>query len=141
MRRTDCSRGRRGISLLWALIALIILSFVTTAVLGLLRVRRGWEDDQLRRIQAAWLAEGGAERAASRLSADPSYPGETWEIPAESLDGRRAAEVLIAVAPLPGDSGSRRITVTARYPKEGTIFAKHQQTWTIATRKKAGEDQ
>lgn len=135
--RNDRRRpARRGISLLSAMVALIILSFVTSAVIGQIGTRRGRTEDQSRRAQARWLAEGGAERAAARLAADPTYAGETWAIPEEALDGKHAGEVKIAVAP--ESAGTRRVTVSARYPKDSTISAAYERAWTMTIGKEGG---
>jgi type II secretory pathway component PulK len=136
MRNDGLRPARRGASLLSAMIVLIILSFVTSAVIGLIGTRRGRDEDRSRRAQARWLAEGGAERASAKLAADPAYGGETWDVPAEALDGRHAAEVRIAVAP--AAAGARRVTVTARYPKDAPVFASYERTWTMTTGKERG---
>lgn len=105
-----------------ALVALVCLSVIGVVVVGLLRVSKA-RADQVRliewRCQADWLVEAGLERAAARIKADPTYEGETWSIPAESL-GRRSASVVIEMTPgAEGEDDLLRVLIRADYPSDG----------------------
>ncbi|WP_169974840.1 hypothetical protein [Tautonia rosea] len=105
-----------------ALIALVCLSVIGVVLVGLLRVSKA-RADQLRLIergcQADWLVEAGLERAVARITTDPSYNGEIWTIPAESL-GRRPATVVLSVQTVAeGEGDSSRVHVRADYPSDG----------------------
>lgn len=105
-----------------ALVALVCLSVIALVTAGLFRVSL-LRSDQVRRIerqsQADWLVEAGLERAAARLNVDSSYQGETWSIPAESLEGRTAS-IVIEVEELEDDDGSSRaVSVVVDFPSGG----------------------
>ncbi len=79
-----------------------------------------------RRLQAEWLAEAGVDRALAKLSYDPDYKGETWEIPVDELglpavkdtEKGPAAVVKIEVEPAKGQDGGRILRVRADYPPD-----------------------
>ena len=75
------------------------------------------EREGLCRMQAAWLAEAGGQRAASRLQGQAPYPGETCEIPASELGGT-AGRVEIRVVTDSAAPRKRQITVTADFPRD-----------------------
>ena len=69
-------------------------------------------------MQACWIAESAADRAAARLAADEAYAGERWTIPAGELDGRHSAAVQIEVKRMERNPARCRIRVVADYPLE-----------------------
>jgi type II secretory pathway component PulK len=71
---------------------------------------------QEQELQASWLAESAAQRAAARLQMDSEYTGETWSLPAGELGGRGAGQAVITVAA--EDAGRRRVTIEAFYPDD-----------------------
>jgi hypothetical protein len=104
---------RRGVALIVAVAVVGVLILYAGALAGIVgRERRGLEADQ-RRLQATWLVQAGAERAAIRLRQDPDYRGETWRLDAGRLGRPDRAEVVIAVETVPNDPGSRRARVVA----------------------------
>lgn len=106
--------SRRGAVLFAALLALGIV-LMLAAVLA--RASLAQHRQSLRRqqeLQALWLAESAAERAAARLAADASYQGETWR-PASS-DDAGAGEASIRIEPT--EDGGRRIAIEARFPAD-----------------------
>ncbi|HEY2159042.1 MAG TPA: hypothetical protein VGH33_25665 [Isosphaeraceae bacterium] len=117
-----------------AAVAVVVLFLLVLLGGGLLRVvwmrhadLRGAE----RRLQAEWLAESALDRASARLAADSGYRGETWNIPAERLNGRDAATVLIEVRPVPDHPDRRALLARADYPTAGTRRARQSREITI----------
>ncbi len=111
-------RGRRGAVLMTMMVCLVIALAIGGALLRTGMARRGQARAEERRLQAAWLAESGLERASDRLREAPDYAGETWEIPAEDLGGRDGGLVTIAVEPVQGHPLRRLIRVRADYPRD-----------------------
>lgn len=90
---------RRGAALIVALVLLVLLVGLLTAMvrLGLANRQRLLLDERL--AQTEWLAVAGLERAAARLRNAPDFDGEVWEIPESDLGGRASAIVTITVEP------------------------------------------
>jgi Tfp pilus assembly protein PilX len=103
---------RGGFALVAVLACLLVISLVgiglVQSMLDAHRATRLQHD----RVQAQWLAESALDRAATRLAAEEVYKGETWAIAPEDLDGRRGAEVEIAVE-LDGKEPIADVTATA----------------------------
>ena len=57
------------------------------------RQARFWHE----KVQATWLADAGMRRAAARLTIDPDYSGEHWQIEADQLGSNQAAAVEIRI--------------------------------------------
>jgi hypothetical protein len=113
-------------------------------VAGLIRLgvtRADQLDATFRRSQADWLVEAGLERAFIRLHNDPSYDGETWEVPAEALGGR-TGKVVIEVEPSNGDFPASVITVLIRadYPSDGDTSRRIRRSKVYLVRPTAGFD-
>jgi hypothetical protein len=108
---------RRGVALIIALVILALLAaFSGVLVRGTVSQRRETTQAE-RRSQARWLAEAAVRRALARLSGDPGYMGETWDVDADQLAGRHGARVTITVAPADGGRADRRrLQVQAEYP-------------------------
>ncbi len=132
MRPRPCNR--RGIGLAIALVAMVIFTMVAASLLRRVAAGRAAIRAEERTLQADWLAASGLERAAARLGADPSYGGETWELPADRLDGRHAASVRIEVGPVLGEPGLRLVTATADWPADAgpDRRARRTRTTTVA---------
>lgn len=106
----------RGAALLVVLACLALATVMFTIVarqVGAERQTLQWSQWSL---QAAWLAEAGVERAASRLAADPNYLGETWTIPAAELSGDEGGVVRIHVETVADKPQQRTVRVEADYP-------------------------
>jgi hypothetical protein len=100
---------------------LVCLGVAAVVMLGVLRLAaagRRAADREAWRLQSAWLAESGVERAVARLTDDPSYRGETWRPPAEALPGRRDGAVRIDVVELPDAPRRRLVRVEADFPAD-----------------------
>jgi len=102
--------------LLVALVVVAVASMVFLSVLKSANAQRQRLQTELWRVQAAWLAESGLERAAARLATQPDYPGESWSVPAEQLGGPLAAAVRIRVEAAPAKAKDRVVRVEADYP-------------------------
>jgi type II secretory pathway component PulK len=87
----------RGLASVAVLIALIIIVMICSGLLKVAFARRATVKAEERRLQAAWLAESGLDRASARLRASGDYSGETWNILADDLGGRGTGTVLIQV--------------------------------------------
>jgi type II secretory pathway component PulK len=68
-----------------------------------------------RRSQAAWLAEAGIERAASRLVTESTYTGETWNIRGDDFANGGSGRVTIQVAPIAEKRKQYSIVVHSEY--------------------------
>lgn len=101
-RRTLPTARSRGAILICVLACcLTALSLGVTAVHQALRAARASKQThQLR--QSEWLLHAGLVRAQQQMH-DPSYTGETWEIPAD-VTGSRAAVVTIDIVSQTGPS-------------------------------------
>ena len=130
---------RRGVV---ALIAVVCLTLIGTISLGLLRVgmtRKGRLGDDLRSVQAAWLVEAGFDRAAAQIEADPSFEGETWLVPAESLGGR-PAEVRIDIEAGDDPKAPNIIRIRVDYPSDGNPAERTRRSRTFPSRPSAIEN-
>ncbi len=83
-------------------------------------------------VQARWLAESGAERAAAKLDADAAYAGETWTIPAAEFGGQESGVVRIQVKPVGGEEKRRTIKIEADFPDDPVYFARQQKEINLA---------
>jgi len=123
---------RRGAALLIVITLLLLVSVgIGLALRTNIAARR-----EARRaaagIQAEYLANAGFDLAAARLQTAPAYTGETWNISAEQLTGRDAAQVVVEVAADPENVSARRVTVVAEYPLgESSLQHRHRlvRTW------------
>lgn len=96
-------RSRRGATLILSLVVLILV----TALVGSMAaaIVNAHKRSRIGRLnaQVACLADAAVSRAVARLARDPAYSGETWEIPADQLDGDGHARLTIVVAREVGD--------------------------------------
>lgn len=135
-----CSKSqppRRGALLIVALTCMaIVIAIIGLLFSSSLRTRRQLHAERdLRQVEL--LVDAGLRRAAVKLSAEESYVGETWRIPADQLLHNGAAEVTIAVAS-PEDSEDRdedgktvAVTIAARYPLNVPRTVQRTRTFTI----------
>ena len=112
----------RGAVLVAAVVCLVIAMLVGAALVRCLTIQQRQSRETEQRLQALWLAESAAGRAAARLSADAAYSGETWDIvwPA-------AGVVRIQVEPLADQPAQRRVRIEARTsadPLRGSMHRK-----------------
>src|SRR5207248_3402954 len=73
--------ARQGAALMVAVVALAVVSVVSTSVVWNCLAGRRLLDQRQHQLQAKWLARSGLELAAARLLAEPSgYMGESVEL-------------------------------------------------------------
>ena len=106
-----------------ALIGLLVAGMIATSLVRLAVTRHRQLEHQALRMQSEWLAESGLERAAARLSADAGYAGETWDLTAESIAGRRAGRVVITIQ-RDDDESRVHVTAVADYPVDAAERAR-----------------
>ena len=123
MRKQKHSSDRRGAALIAAIVTLAIVASLALTMIRSTLIARANRQTAADRLQAAWLAEAGVERAAARAADDEEYSGETWEVPPEALGGR-AAKVEIEITK---KEETRIIRATATFPKEGTKRARWEK--------------
>ena len=129
MRRRE--RAPRGAVLMVVLVCLTLAAAIGGALLRAGIARRGQARMEERRLQAAWLAESGLERASMKLAEAPDYRGETWDIPASDLGGRDGGAVLIAIEAVEGRPDRRLVRVRADYPNDPARRARLSRKATI----------
>jgi Tfp pilus assembly protein PilV len=108
--------NRRGVALIYAMIALLLASVIGAALLRTSLTQRQQARREQNRLQSDWLVESGVERAVATLVSDNKYEGETWNIDATELGGSRVGQVVIKVAAVKAEPNRRQITVTADFP-------------------------
>lgn len=108
--------NRPGAVLVVVLICTLLASVILGTLLQLAATGRRQSRVHARSLQADWLAESGIERAAAQLSTNPDYKGETWQIPAEEINGRHAGIVKIEIGPLTGYAEKRNVLIRADFP-------------------------
>jgi hypothetical protein len=118
---------RRSALVLVAALAclLIVTSIIGTMLQGALRTRRQLHAERDRR-QVQLLLQAGIERAAQRLSTEPGYTGDTWDLPSDSIMGHGAGRVTAKVSP--SESGATSIAVTAEYPVDRDFPIRRSRT-------------
>lgn len=109
-------RSRRGVMMIFAMVALLLATVVGAAILQTAMAQRRLTRRQQWRMQSAWLAESGIERADAKLRVDAGYEGETWSISAAEIGGRAKGDVRIAVTADPNDENRRTVRVIANFP-------------------------
>ncbi len=118
VRLTTPARPRHGAALIFAMIALLIVSMIGGGILNLTVAQHRQAQQEQVRLQAEWLADAALERAAARLAQSADYTGETWHISAAALGGDAPGRVQIDVARRPDRPGLRALTIVASYPGE-----------------------
>jgi hypothetical protein len=108
-------RGRRGLIVsVSVLVALTVIMMLFAASVRIMLTARQALRGQQERMQAEYLADAAIDRATARLAVDPTYPGETWQLDAETLGGLAAAVEIRVDAKTLADA--RRVEVVAEYP-------------------------
>jgi len=112
----------RGLSIMAAVVTLVILSLLMSAIAWQLLANRRMLDHREYQLQADLLARAGIEHAAARLLANPDgYTGETLQlIPLSSVTVELNAES--------GSPGVFRVTSSARYPIDAADYVNRSVT-------------
>jgi len=108
LRRRD-SGHRRGVVVVLAIVVILICSGVMAQLGRRALLDRRQADENLLLIQTQELVQAGIRRAEVATNRDPTWTGETWELPAGQIHQTNAGEVVINVV-------EQRLTVVARYP-------------------------
>ncbi len=118
---------RRAAVLVVVLVCVGVASVIFASLLSGLASQHSAARTDEWQVQAAWLAESGLERAASRLRSDAKYAGETWRIPADVLGGPSGAAVRIEIQTLPDQPGRRLVRVQADFPDDARRWARESR--------------
>ncbi|WP_165251450.1 type IV pilus modification PilV family protein [Paludisphaera soli] len=125
---------RRGLTSVAVLVLLFVIALIATELVRLGVAYRDRTRTQERAVQADLLAEAGVDRALARLSAEPDYRGERWEIPAGALGAATgddpAALVTIRVESDP-NGGAPTVRVQADYPPDPPRRARSSREVTL----------
>jgi hypothetical protein len=113
----DAHRRRGGLAVV-VLVCLLIAGMVLGSLLKLAMLQDRQSERDAWRVQAGRLADSGLSRAASRLTADPNYAGETWQIHPDQLDGQ-GATIVIHVENDGAGARRRLVSAEATFPSAG----------------------
>ena len=117
MTHTSChslpSPSRRGATLVVVLAAMAVVLLMLGGMLKIALLGRRQFLKELELRQAECLLEAAAERAVSRLRAEPDWTGAQTTVASESIVGNGAAEVTTSVTP--SDDGVR-LGLVVEYP-------------------------
>ena len=106
--------SRRGAVTIVALVVLMILAGLIAQQVGRALSDRRYSRQQVLHLQTEKLAAAGLDLASASHTADPTWTGMTWKIPAGSIHQTNTAEVTIKV-----QDGT--CTVISRYPANNEI--------------------
>ena len=120
-------KSRRGAVLVAVIVCVAVATVVFISIVKMAGAGRRTTRTETWRLQAAWLAESGLERAAWRLASDDTYSGEAWTVPAEELAGTDAGAVKIEVEAVPDDPSRRLVRVRADFPDHPRHRARHSK--------------
>ena len=130
---------RRGSTLIFAFVALLIVSMLGASLIRTVTLSRQQLQRETLRTQAVLLANSGAARAIARLKASSDYTGETWSVPTEQLSAGRTASVLIIVASEPDHPESTLIAATAEYPQGSPTAIRITKRMSITTQQSSAK--
>ncbi len=120
-------RRRTGIILAVVLVALLVVMLLAAAFANLFIAQRKLVRQTAQQQQVFWLAEAALNRAVYRLSKDPSYDGETWQLPIDSLDRFKSANATIRVESAEEQQQGDRIFVEAQLTTQGGRSVVHHR--------------
>lgn len=111
------SRPRRpGMILAMVLVALLVVMLLGAALVNVFLAQRQLVRHHEHQQQAFWLADSALHRAAHRFANEPGYEGETWQVPADDLDGTHTGVAAVRVEAVAEAESGHRIIVDASYP-------------------------
>ena len=128
--RNRTSNQRKGVVLVTALVCLLIVMTMVAAMLkGALGAQRQLHVQRDAR-QAELLLQAGIDRAALRLAKETDYRGESWEVPAQTFDGRGKALIAIE-ATRESEQSSWQVRVVAEYPAGSEWSIRRSRAFTL----------
>lgn len=80
LNRISAMRGNKGIALLLALFSLLFISLLVVAFLDIVTIDRQIATNQIRDLQASFIADAGAETAIYELRQDDEYSGTGGDV-------------------------------------------------------------
>ena len=124
--------NRRGLMVIVALVCLlVVMSIVGSMLKNAMFSRRELLTERDRR-QSELLLQAGANRAAMRLSVDPGFEGDTWELPAAAIVSSGSGRVVTEVT-RSEDSRTWDIAVIAEYPLGRDFPIRRSHTFRITS--------
>ena len=124
-----CLTHRRGTIVLIPMLCLVL----SLAVIGGLLKQTSIELKQLKKeqflIQANWLADAAAQRAARKLREEQNYTGETWTVLPEELGGKFPGSIVIEINRSPQNNQPITIRTLASYPSKGLERVRIVREW------------
>ena len=114
------SRKQKGFLLAIVLIALIVVSLITAAMIQTLVDHHRQIKFAERRQQAEWLALAANDRAAISLAKANDYAGEIWKLPTELTAAESPREAHIRIERGTGNPSQSIVHVTI-YASRGQI--------------------
>jgi hypothetical protein len=109
------SSRREGAVLVAALVCLlVVMTMLGAMLLSALRAHRELHRERDLR-QTELLLQAGSDRAVARFANDPTYRGETWELPAASIADKGNGRVTIKISS-EADQNGKTANVVAEYP-------------------------
>jgi Tfp pilus assembly protein PilX len=136
-RRSRRIAPRRGAFIVVVVVCLALAGMILASLLKMALLHERQLGYEQARLQAAWLADSGLDRAAIRLAGKPDYAGETWNIAAAQLGGPEGAVVVIRVQKDETRNERRAIVVEAVYPAQGPHQARLTRQATIILSKES----
>ncbi len=117
---------RRGTILIVLAVLLLVAASIAGAVMqaALIDARQLATDRNA--VQADRLAEAGLARAAARLTSDPGYRGEEWDI---DLAGGERGKVVVTVV---DSEAGRTVEAAAVYPVDSDRLVRSRRSAVIA---------
>lgn len=114
VRTSRPSQRRRGTTLILSMVVLMLIAALTASMVSAIGNARKRSRIARQDAQAACLADAAVSRTVARLARDPAHVGETWDIPADQLEGVGPARVSIQVVrPEGGRDDVRTVRVRA----------------------------
>lgn|GEM_PF-1030303 len=133
MTHTSChplpSPSRRGATLVVVLAAMAVVLLMVGGMLKIALLGRRQFLKELELRQAECLLEAAAERAVSRLRAEPDWTGGQTTVASEAIVGNGAAEVTTSVTP--SDDGVR-LGLVVEYPAGRPDSVRRERTLRVA---------
>jgi Tfp pilus assembly protein PilV len=120
-----------------ALVTLLVVTSIMGSIMHALLTELRQTRQTVNEVQAQWLADAAVERAAARLSANPSYAGESWnvDLPA-SISGSESHGTAEIKIERDDSEKSVRVVVRANYPDDSRLRVSAARTVLVPSQKK-----
>lgn len=119
---------QRGAILAVTLACLVVVGLLMAVTVQRFVVHHRRAAQREQQMRAFWVCESALSRAVGQLAVKPDYQGETWEIPADRLDGGMSAVAQIQVHPSAAGNQKRKVAVEmhCRLDNENRIVSRRQ---------------